>query len=217
MTAPTSKRAMRQLSVREKIDAVQRVHEGESKASVARQIGVPESTLRGWCKNEMKLKTMDKSGCSQSPSPSPPLEKRPRVDGGSDNDFDDSVWFWIRNQQKHEESQRVINNNNHHQSSWFWKWYKEVGVQQQPSAFALLHNPDEPLPLVKRKLIRYTNIAGAQFEGAVMGESVIYKRREWVLSFLFGASGRAAFPQAPPRNSPLVITTCNVGKSTWHF
>ncbi|KAG8311025.1 hypothetical protein J6590_051555 [Homalodisca vitripennis] len=161
MTAPTSKRAMRQLSVREKIDAVQRVHEGESKASVARQIGVPESTLRGWCKNEMKLKTMDKSGCSQSPSPSPPLEKRPRVDGGSDNDFDDSVWFWIRNQQKHEESQRVINNNNHHQSSWFWKWYKEVGVQQQPSAFALLHNPDEPLPLVKRKKTKPSGGPGA--------------------------------------------------------
>ncbi|KYN33075.1 Protein distal antenna [Trachymyrmex septentrionalis] len=38
-----------------KIQAVNRVHNGESKAAVARDIGVPESTLRGWCKSEQKL------------------------------------------------------------------------------------------------------------------------------------------------------------------
>ncbi|XP_050664145.1 protein distal antenna-like [Leptidea sinapis] len=41
-----------------KIEAIQRVNDGESKASVARDIGVPESTLRGWCKNEDKLRYM---------------------------------------------------------------------------------------------------------------------------------------------------------------
>ncbi|KAF3423656.1 hypothetical protein E2986_13976 [Frieseomelitta varia] len=40
------------------MDAIQRVHEGESKASVARDIGVPESTLRGWCKSEHKIRGM---------------------------------------------------------------------------------------------------------------------------------------------------------------
>ncbi|KYN37467.1 distal antenna-like protein [Trachymyrmex septentrionalis] len=39
----------------DKIDAINRVHNGESKAAVARDIGVPESTLRGWCKSEQKL------------------------------------------------------------------------------------------------------------------------------------------------------------------
>uniref|UniRef100_A0A1B6KH05 HTH psq-type domain-containing protein n=1 Tax=Graphocephala atropunctata TaxID=36148 RepID=A0A1B6KH05_9HEMI len=152
MTAPTSKRAMRQLSVREKIDAVQRVHEGESKASVARQIGVPESTLRGWCKNEMKLKTMDKSGGSQSPSPSPPLDKRPRLDAGPEGEMDDALWFWLRNQQQHD-THKAITNNNHHHSSWFWKWYKEFGVpDQQPlDPLPALPDPDEPLPLVVRR------------------------------------------------------------------
>jgi len=38
-----------------KIHAVNRVHNGESKAAVARSINVPESTLRGWCKCEKKL------------------------------------------------------------------------------------------------------------------------------------------------------------------
>lgn len=40
----------------EKLNAITRVSVGgESKASVARDIGVPESTLRGWCKNHDKI------------------------------------------------------------------------------------------------------------------------------------------------------------------
>ncbi|BES90664.1 Protein distal antenna-related [Nesidiocoris tenuis] len=66
------KRPVRQLSVHEKLEAIQRVHEGESKASVARIIGVPESTLRGWCKNEDKLHAMA-TKTSPSPEPSPLL------------------------------------------------------------------------------------------------------------------------------------------------
>lgn len=50
------RRSVRSLSVQEKVQAIDRVHEGESKASVARDIGVPESTLRGWCKGEEKLR-----------------------------------------------------------------------------------------------------------------------------------------------------------------
>lgn len=37
------------------MDAIRRVRNGESKAAVARSINVPESTLRGWCKNEDKI------------------------------------------------------------------------------------------------------------------------------------------------------------------
>ncbi|XP_074104883.1 protein distal antenna [Cotesia typhae] len=55
-TARPGKRPLRSLTTAEKIEAIQRVHEGESKASVARDIGVPESTLRGWCKSEEKIR-----------------------------------------------------------------------------------------------------------------------------------------------------------------
>lgn len=56
--ARPGKRPLRALSAAEKMEAIQRVHEGESKASVARDIGVPESTLRGWCKSEHKIRGM---------------------------------------------------------------------------------------------------------------------------------------------------------------
>lgn len=52
------KRPARNLSASEKLEIIARVHNGESKASVARNIGVPESTLRGWCKTEHKLRNM---------------------------------------------------------------------------------------------------------------------------------------------------------------
>ncbi|XP_018376457.1 PREDICTED: uncharacterized protein LOC108769768 [Trachymyrmex cornetzi] len=45
----------RRRSLQEKIDAINRVRNGKSKAAVARDIGVPESTLRGWCKAEKKI------------------------------------------------------------------------------------------------------------------------------------------------------------------
>ncbi|CAH1954864.1 unnamed protein product [Acanthoscelides obtectus] len=51
----TGKRPLRSLTAHEKLDAIRRVHGGETKASVASDIGVPESTLRGWCKNEDKI------------------------------------------------------------------------------------------------------------------------------------------------------------------
>lgn len=60
MGSNKGKRPLRHLTASDKIDAIQRIHDGESKASVARDIGVPESTLRGWCKNEEKLRSMSR-------------------------------------------------------------------------------------------------------------------------------------------------------------
>lgn len=163
-TAPTGKRPVRQslLSVREKIDAIDRVHEGESKAAVARDIGVPESTLRGWCKTEDKLRSLaracegsdtppsdlDKAGLEDPYSPEP-LAKRFRVD--SDNKpneaVDDALLYWLKQQQQHVGlaamnehlldaklvQDGVVGADN---SSWFWRWYKQYGVQSQPMPLA---------------------------------------------------------------------------------
>lgn len=55
-TQPPPRRGNRpNLSPEDKLKAIDRVRAGDSKASVARDLGVPESTLRGWCKTELKL------------------------------------------------------------------------------------------------------------------------------------------------------------------
>lgn len=165
-TAPApTKRPVRQslLSVREKIDAIDRVHEGESKAAVARDIGVPESTLRGWCKTEDKLRSLARA-CEGSDTPPSDLDKDQRIAGldqdpyspepkrfrvESENkpatspEVDDALLYWLKQQQQH-----VGLAMNEHlldakmtaegadNSSWFWRWYKQYGVQAQPLPLA---------------------------------------------------------------------------------
>lgn len=71
---------MRSLTAHEKLDAIRRVHEGESKASVARDIGVPESTLRGWCKNEDKISYLSRQSSPESNDDNEHKEKRQKMD-----------------------------------------------------------------------------------------------------------------------------------------
>ncbi|XP_012235562.1 uncharacterized protein danr [Linepithema humile] len=74
------KRPIKPLSAQEKVNAIKRVHDGESKASVARDIGVPESTLRGWCKAQHKLFSQAKNQSSSFEGSIQPIES------GSDDD-----------------------------------------------------------------------------------------------------------------------------------
>jgi transposase-like protein len=116
----TIKRQLQQFSVQDKLDAIQRVNEGESKASVARDIGVPESTLRGWCKSEEKLRNSCDNENRHSPTSASMAAladnitangsldlaaKRPRLMSDApvkEADVDsDALWFWLRQQQQH--------------------------------------------------------------------------------------------------------------------
>lgn len=116
----TIKRQLQQFSVQDKLDAIQRVNEGESKASVARDIGVPESTLRGWCKSEEKLRNSCDNENRHSPTSASLAAladnitangsldlaaKRPRLMSEppvKEADVDsDALWFWLRQQQQH--------------------------------------------------------------------------------------------------------------------
>ncbi|XP_053597266.1 GATA zinc finger domain-containing protein 11 [Microplitis demolitor] len=67
------KRPLRALTNDEKVLAIQRVHDGESKASVARDIGVPESTLRGWCKSEEKIRSLARNSSPSDNERNSPL------------------------------------------------------------------------------------------------------------------------------------------------
>ncbi|XP_033217806.1 protein distal antenna-like [Belonocnema kinseyi] len=57
----------------EKIEAIERVKNGERKSSVARDIGIPESTLRGWCKSVEKIQNMANTFSPESMAHSPAL------------------------------------------------------------------------------------------------------------------------------------------------
>ncbi|XP_058807930.1 uncharacterized protein LOC131673717 [Phymastichus coffea] len=72
VAADDKKRSVRSISANDKLEAIQRVREGESKASVARDIGVPESTLRGWCKSEHKIRNMARNASTTPDSDAAP-------------------------------------------------------------------------------------------------------------------------------------------------
>ena len=55
-SATMPKRKSQQHTVEFKLDVISRVKRGESKAAISRDIGVPESTIRGWVKEEEKLR-----------------------------------------------------------------------------------------------------------------------------------------------------------------
>ncbi|KAF5292278.1 hypothetical protein FQA39_LY03312 [Lamprigera yunnana] len=83
MSSKAGKRPLRSLTAHEKLEAIRRVHDGESKASVARDIGVPESTLRGWCKNEDKISYLSRQSSpetDESAMGAEIKEKKPKLD-----------------------------------------------------------------------------------------------------------------------------------------
>ena len=43
-------------TVREKLQLVTRMRNGEAQCKISREMGIPESTLRGWLKDEVKLR-----------------------------------------------------------------------------------------------------------------------------------------------------------------
>ncbi|XP_065355176.1 protein distal antenna [Calliphora vicina] len=101
------KRPLRSLTPSDKVHAIQRIHDGESKASVARDIGVPESTLRGWCKNEDKLRFMSRQSAAEKMGGDAltdkldgntnmlggPPEKRQRMDNSMPLNFSNKMKF----------------------------------------------------------------------------------------------------------------------------
>lgn len=70
---PKPKRQLNKFSIFEKLQAIERVNCGETKAHVARSINVAESTLRGWFKNGEKLRTLYETEEMPMQSPSKTL------------------------------------------------------------------------------------------------------------------------------------------------
>uniref|UniRef100_A0A8C8RVB4 HTH CENPB-type domain-containing protein n=1 Tax=Pelusios castaneus TaxID=367368 RepID=A0A8C8RVB4_9SAUR len=79
----------RSYTVAEKLAAIDRVHNGETQAKISRDLGIAESTLRGWIKNETKLRSFVQNVDSEVS-----LErKRVRYSAKPDVDKALSTWF----------------------------------------------------------------------------------------------------------------------------
>jgi hypothetical protein len=76
-------------SVREKLDVIARVKQGESQAKVSRDNGVPESTIRGWIKDEPKLRDFVDVVDSTDGM------KRKKARTANDPDLDKAVFTWF--------------------------------------------------------------------------------------------------------------------------
>ena len=127
-------------SVGEKLKAIDRVSKGESQAKVARDIGIPESTLHSWIKNQAKLRefvhTIDGGdGLNR---------KRARL--AKDKDLDAVLYKWFVQQQQSgvplsgpivcaqaEKFNQQLNGDSSDfkgSAGWLWRFCKRHGIGQ---------------------------------------------------------------------------------------
>uniref|UniRef100_H3B5D1 HTH CENPB-type domain-containing protein n=1 Tax=Latimeria chalumnae TaxID=7897 RepID=H3B5D1_LATCH len=76
-------------NVHEKLELIDRIHAGQSKAKISRDTGVPESTLRGWLKEEYNLRAF-----VMTVSETEGLSRK-RACTASDAPLDTAVYNWF--------------------------------------------------------------------------------------------------------------------------
>lgn len=69
-SVPRGKRPRVQVSVDDKERAIARIRKGETKAGISRELGVPESTVRGWVKRSDQRLAREACEIIETPSPS---------------------------------------------------------------------------------------------------------------------------------------------------
>ena len=127
-------------SIKEKLEIVARIRNGQSQCKVARETGIAESTVRGWLKDEDKLRKFvdtveDGDGL-----------RRKKARQAKDDTLDRAVLNWFV-QERHtglpingpvlkaqaEVLDQAINgpdSNFAASNGWLWRWQKRHGVKQ---------------------------------------------------------------------------------------
>ena len=88
MNKPENSRKRKQFSIKDKIDIIDQVKNGKSRSAVTKEFSVPEATLRGWLKDEDRLR----SSLSEMDNPE---QKRKRLRGAQDKELDKAVMTWF--------------------------------------------------------------------------------------------------------------------------
>ncbi|XP_054841919.1 tigger transposable element-derived protein 5 [Eublepharis macularius] len=137
-----SKMAFRRAySIKDKLQAIERVKKGERQASVCRDFGVPGGTLRGWLKDEMKLRWfLDQLGGEVG-------THRKKMRLANEEEIDRAVYTWFLTLRQHgmplsgpiiqaqaEAFARQIYGPEctfKASHGWFWRWQKRHGISSQ--------------------------------------------------------------------------------------
>lgn len=141
--SPTpSKMAFRRAySIKDKLQAIERVNKGERQASVCRDFGVPGGTLRGWLKDEHKLRWfLDQLGGEVG-------THRKKMRLANEEEIDRAVYTWFLTLRQHgvplsgpiiqaqaEAFARQIYGPEctfKASHGWFWRWQKRHGISSQ--------------------------------------------------------------------------------------
>ncbi|XP_053571416.1 tigger transposable element-derived protein 5 [Bombina bombina] len=128
-------------SIKDKLEAIERVKNGERQASVSRDFGVPGGTLRGWLKDEQKLRWfLDQLGGDVG-------THRKKMRLANEEEIDRAVYTWfitLRQQgiplsgpiiqaQAEAFAKQIYGEECTFKAShgWFWRWQKRHGISSQ--------------------------------------------------------------------------------------
>nr|XP_032637764.1 tigger transposable element-derived protein 5 [Chelonoidis abingdonii] len=131
----------RAYSIKDKLQAIERVKKGERQASVCRDFGVPGGTLRGWLKDEHKLRWfLDQLGGEVG-------TQRKKMRLANEEEIDRAVYTWFLTLRQHgvplsgpiiqaqaEAFARQIYGPEctfKASHGWFWRWQKRHGISSQ--------------------------------------------------------------------------------------
>ncbi|XP_053251120.1 tigger transposable element-derived protein 5 [Podarcis raffonei] len=152
---PASKMAFRRAySIKDKLQAIERVKRGERQASVCRDFGVPGGTLRGWLKDESKLRWfLDQLGGEVG-------THRKKMRLANEEEIDRAVYTWFLALRQHgvplsgpaiqaqaEAFARQIYGPEctfKASHGWFWRWQKRHGISSQREGGGLGAAGDTP-------------------------------------------------------------------------
>lgn len=128
-------------SIKDKLEAIERVKNGERQASVSRDFGVPGGTLRGWLKDEQKLRWfLEQLGGDVG-------TQRKKMRLANEEEIDRAVYSWfitLREQgvplsgpiiqaQAETFAKQIYGEDCTFKAShgWFWRWQKRHGISSQ--------------------------------------------------------------------------------------
>ncbi|XP_062424440.1 tigger transposable element-derived protein 5 [Rhea pennata] len=131
----------RAYSIKDKLEAIERVKKGERQASVCRAFGVPGGTLRGWLKDEAKLRWfLEQLGGEVG-------TQRKKMRLANEEEIDRAVYAWFLALRQHgvplsgpliqaqaEAFARQIYGPEctfKASHGWFWRWQKRHGISSQ--------------------------------------------------------------------------------------